>query len=180
MVSICLICSFLINPNVIIFFEFSLATTITVLKSVACDHVTSFNYDGKKARDVGVTFWCHMSNIVPDSMLHESMRQGINVLFFCFVLVLYLFFLFFARWYICFPYDERQGISFIDIKSVGVGEFEAITDLGRWDWLAFSEIRSLKHVSGFQSFIFIWCVVIKQGCCVFIQYNLLKVVANGF
>ena len=65
-----------------------------MLKSVACDHVTSFNYDGKKARDVGVTFWCRMSNIVPDSMLHESMRQGINVLFFCFVLVLYLFFCF--------------------------------------------------------------------------------------
>ena len=36
-------------------FELSLATTITVLKSVSCDHVTSFNYDGKKARDVGLT-----------------------------------------------------------------------------------------------------------------------------
>ena len=24
------------------------------------------------------------------------------------------------------------------------------------------------------SFIFIWCVVFNQGCCAFIQYNLLK------
>ena len=27
----------------------------TVLKPVSCDHVISFNYDGKKARDVGLT-----------------------------------------------------------------------------------------------------------------------------
>ena len=37
------------------FFELSLATTITVLKPVSCDHVTSFNYDDKKARDAGLT-----------------------------------------------------------------------------------------------------------------------------
>ena len=38
-----------------IYIELSLATTITVLKPVSCDHVTSFNYDDKKARDVGLT-----------------------------------------------------------------------------------------------------------------------------
>ena len=37
------------------FFELSLATTITMLMSVSCDHVTSFNYDDKKARDAGLT-----------------------------------------------------------------------------------------------------------------------------
>ena len=36
-------------------FELSLPTTITVMMSVSCDHVTSFNYDGKKATDVGLT-----------------------------------------------------------------------------------------------------------------------------
>ena len=37
------------------FFELSLATTIMMLKPVSCDHVTSFDYDDKKARDVGLT-----------------------------------------------------------------------------------------------------------------------------
>ena len=37
------------------FFELSLATTITVLKLVSSDHVTSFNYDDKKARLVGLS-----------------------------------------------------------------------------------------------------------------------------
>ena len=54
-------------------------------------------------------------------------------------------------------------------------------DLGRSDWLAFSEIWSLKHVRGFQtknfivgSFVFLWWVVFNQECCDFIQYSLLK------
>ena len=80
-------------------FELSLATTITVLKPVSCDHVTSFNYDGKKARDVGLTCWCHLSNIMPDGIFHESMRQGITwflllfffVCLFCFLEVILLF-----------------------------------------------------------------------------------------
>ena len=56
-----------------------------MLKPVSCDHVTSFNYNDKKARDVGVTCWCHMRSNMPDSILHESMRQGITpVFFFCF------------------------------------------------------------------------------------------------
>ena len=43
-----------------------------------------------------------------------------------------------------------------------------------------SDIRSLKHVRGFQSknsieglFVFACCVVSSQGCCIFIQYSLL-------
>ena len=63
------------------FFELSLGTTITVLKPVSYDDVASFNYDGKKARDVGHTCWRHLSNNIPDSIFHESMRQGIT--FFC-------------------------------------------------------------------------------------------------
>ena len=41
----------------------------------------------------------------------------------------------------CCPQDERDGMSFITITSVGVGKR---------------------------------CVVFNQGCCVFVQYNLLK------
>ena len=37
------------------FFELSLATIITVLTPVSCSYVTSFNFDDKKARDVGLT-----------------------------------------------------------------------------------------------------------------------------
>ena len=82
-------------------------TTITVLRSVSCDHKISFNYDGKKARDVGLTCWCHLSNIMPDSIIfHESMRQGIIVFLCC---------CFLAGWYFCFLQGESDGISFITL-----------------------------------------------------------------
>ena len=46
--------------------------------------MTSFIYDDKKARDVGLTCSCHLSNIIPDSIFHESIRQGITCFFFVF------------------------------------------------------------------------------------------------
>ena len=52
-----------------------LATIITVYTHVLCDYVKSFNYDGKKARYVGLTCTCHVSNIMLDSISHESMGQ---------------------------------------------------------------------------------------------------------
>ena len=55
LVSIYLFCSPPIKSQCYKIFELSLATTITVLKPVSCDHVISFNYDGKRARDVGLT-----------------------------------------------------------------------------------------------------------------------------
>ena len=55
---------------------------------VTCDHVTSsFDYDDKNARDVGIFCWCHLNNIMPDSFFHESMRQGLT----CFILFVSLF-----------------------------------------------------------------------------------------
>ena len=80
-----------------------------MLKPVSCHHVTSFNYDGKKARDVDLTCSCHLSNNIPDSIFHESTRQGITP--FCLV----------RGDTSCFPQDERDGIGFITITSVGVG-----------------------------------------------------------
>ena len=75
------------------FFEISLAATKTVLKPVSCDHLTSFNYDCKNTRDVDLTCWCNLSNIMSDSIFHEIMRQEITVffLFFCFVLFCFFF-----------------------------------------------------------------------------------------
>ena len=67
------------------------------------------NYDHKKTRDVGLTFWCHLSNIMPDRIFHESMRPRIIVFvsfwffggFFVFVcLFVSLFFLLFL--FVCF------------------------------------------------------------------------------
>ena len=43
------------------------------LTPVACYYVISFNYRGKKAREVGLTCRCHLSNIMPDSIFYDSM-----------------------------------------------------------------------------------------------------------
>ena len=51
-----------------------------------CYYMTSFNYGGKEARDVGLTCRCHLSNIMPDSMpdsiFYDSMGWGIAFLIF--------------------------------------------------------------------------------------------------
>ena len=99
-----------------------------MLTPVSCDHVTSFNYDDKKARDVGLTCWCHLSNIMSDSIFHESIRWKINcsVLFCLLVCLLFrigFFACFFVEWYFCFRQDEKYGISSITIKSAGVTRF---------------------------------------------------------
>ena len=107
LMSIYLFFLFLIKSSCCKFLELSSTTTIMVLKPVSCNNVTSFNYDGKKARDVGLTCWCHLSNIMPDSIFHESMSYGITCLFF--------------QGDTCFPQDERDQISFITITSVGMG-----------------------------------------------------------
>ena len=88
LVSILLFCSLSIKTECHKFFLLSLAnSSITVLTPVSYD-VATFNYDDKKARDVRLTCWCHLSNIMPDSIFHEGRRQGIafSVLFcfFCF------------------------------------------------------------------------------------------------
>ena len=53
------------------------------LTSVLCYYMTSFNYDGKKAKDVGITCRCHLSNILTDSIFYDSMGWEIN----CFLFV---------------------------------------------------------------------------------------------
>ena len=67
--------------SLVLISEFSklfLATTIMVLTPVSCYYMTSFNYGGKKARDVGLTCRCHLSNIMPDSIFYDSMGWGIT------------------------------------------------------------------------------------------------------
>ena len=62
--------------------KLSLATAIMALTPVSCYYVTSFNYGGKKARDVGLTCRCHLSNIMPDSIFCDSMGCKITCRFF--------------------------------------------------------------------------------------------------
>ena len=71
--------------------ESFLATTITVLTPVSCYYMTSFNYGGKKARDVGLTCRCHLSNIMPDSIFYDSMGWGIVIVVFFLGVVIAVF-----------------------------------------------------------------------------------------
>ena len=57
---------------------------------------------------------------MPDNIFHESMSQEITCWFFVFVFLL-LFFLVRGD-NSCFPQDERGGISFITVTSVGMGK----------------------------------------------------------
>ena len=62
--------------------KLSLATAIMALTPVSCYYMTSFNYGGQKARDVGLTCRCHMSNIMSDSIVYDSKGWGIACPFF--------------------------------------------------------------------------------------------------
>ena len=53
--------------------------------------MTSFNFDGKKARNVGLTCRYHMSNKMHDSIFQEGTELGLT----CFLLFLLCFFPFF-------------------------------------------------------------------------------------
>ena len=64
--------------------KLSLTTAIMALTSVSCYYLTSFNYGGKKARDVGLSCRCYLSNVLPDSIFYDSMGWGITCGFFFF------------------------------------------------------------------------------------------------
>ena len=97
------------------FTELFLATTITVLTPVSCYYMISFNYGGKKARDVGLNCICHLSNIMSDSIFYDSMGWGMTQL-----LLLLLFFL--RGGNRCLPQHRRDGFSLITITPVGMGK----------------------------------------------------------
>ena len=63
------------------FSKLSLVTAIRMLMPVSCYYMTSFNYGDKKARDVGLTSRCHLSNIMPDCIIYDSMGWGRTFLF---------------------------------------------------------------------------------------------------
>ena len=87
-------------------FQVILATAIMALTPVLCYYMTSFNYGGKEARDVGLTCRCHLSNIMPDSIFYDSMGWGITFLFF-----VVLLFCFFKGDNDCLPQHQRDTFS---------------------------------------------------------------------
>ena len=48
------------------------------LTPVSFDYMKSFNYGGKKARDVGLTCRCHLSNIMSGSIFYDSRGWGMT------------------------------------------------------------------------------------------------------
>ena len=99
--------------------ESLLGTTMTMLTPVLCYYMTSFNYGGKKARDVGLTCRCHLSNIMPDSIFYDSMGWGMTQLL---LLFLYFVLFFLRRGNRCLPQHRRDGFSLIAITPVGMGK----------------------------------------------------------
>ena len=86
----------------------------------------SFNYGGKKARDIGLICRCHLSNIMPDSILYDGMGWGMTqfvFLFFClFDFVFFLFLFFFRGGNRCLSQHRRDRFSLITIAPLGVGK----------------------------------------------------------
>ena len=110
---------------------------------VSCDHVTSFNYGDKKVRDIGFTCWYILSNIMPDSIFHESMRCwiicSILFLFVCLFVCLFVVLLFICCLFFFFGGDAWGMMLLFS------WEWKS-----RWHWLLFSDIWSLNHVRRFQ------------------------------
>ena len=86
------------------------------LTLVLCFYMTSFNYGGKNARDVALTYRCHLSNIMPHSIFYGGMGYGITSLF-C------------KGDNYCTPQHQRDGFNcLIIITQMDLGKPLAITD----------------------------------------------------
>ena len=48
-----------------------------MLAPVPCDHISPFNYDGKKASNAGLTSRYHLRNMTPDSIFRDSIGHGL-------------------------------------------------------------------------------------------------------
>ena len=85
------------------FSKLSLATAITALTPVSCYYMTSFNYGGKEARNVGLTCRCHLQDV-------------------------FFFKFFFKGDSHCVPQPKRDGFScLIIITLIALGKPSALT-----------------------------------------------------
>ena len=76
----------------------------------------TFNFGGKKARDVGLTSRCHLSGFMPDNIFYDGMGWGTTQFFFVF----FVLFFFLRGGNRCLPQHRRGGFSLITITPVGV------------------------------------------------------------
>ena len=74
------------------FSKLSLATAMMALTPISCYYMTSFNYGGKKGKDVSLTCRCHLRNIMSDSIFYDSMGWGINCYFVYSFINLFIYF----------------------------------------------------------------------------------------
>ena len=95
--------------------------------------MTSFNYGGKKPRDVGLTCRCHLSNFMPDSIFYVSMGWGMTQL------LLLLFFYFFIFFFL------RGGIAvFLSIEEMD----SVLSPWHQWAWetLSYNGLRQMGSI----------------------------------
>ena len=76
--------------------------------------MTSFNYGGKKARDVGLTCRFHLSNIMPGGIFYDSIECKITQ------------FVFYSLrgGNHCLPHHRRDEFSIITITPMGRGNLK--------------------------------------------------------
>ena len=139
--------------------ESFLVTTITVLTPVSCYYMTSLNYGGKKARDVGFTCRCHLSNIMSHSIIYGCMGWVMTQSFF-------------RGGNPCLPQHRRDGFSLIIITPVDMGKPYGIDYLlMRFQFWSMSE-DSRVGILFRGSSVRVCLIVSNQGCCDSGQYNL--------
>ena len=94
-----------------------------MLMPFLCDYVTSFNYDGQKARDVGFSCRSPLANLIPDDISHEKMGQDIT----CFVVSVFFYYVLFSLFLLqfCLYFSVRCG-SFVFL---GMKEMESALKL---------------------------------------------------
>ena len=154
-----------------------------VLKPVSCDNVASFNCDDKKTSVLGLTCWCHMSNIMPDFFFHERIWQRLT----CFIFFMYFVFCqcccpFSMDWYFCFHWWSvmkwwnqfyHHNISGYEAILSQTSADEIYEHSVRFEVWMMSGCFRLKISLGV-SFVSVCCVGFNQECYVSIQYSLLK------
>ena len=145
---------------------------------VSCDHVT-FNYVDKKARGVGLNFWCHLSNM-SNSIFHESIKWGITssvLFFFCFFLSYFFVVCIFCGVILLCSSELKRWTQFCHYNIIGRGEILNYNRIRQMGLISLQWDLSLKHVRGFRTmnsivggpFVFVWCVVFNQRYCIFNQ-----------
>ena len=124
------------------FSKLSLATAIMVLTPVSCYYMTSFNYGGKKARGVGLTCRCHLSNIMPDSIFYDSMGWGIACLLFSLRVIATVFFST-KKWIqLCYYYNTNglgKNLSYNGLRQMGLISLQWGTNSGGFQGCDFVE-----------------------------------------